>query len=164
MKMFASILVIAMALFGFGAVSSAAATEGYVPPVLNCESWEVPGWLNEEGDPTSCVDNAPCPEVREGLPCPADIPAEGPVVEGPVIEEPVATPVVETPISAPVAIEKPTTVPVTAPVMTVVPTTTTEPMLAETGYDAREAFLIMFALMGVGTLLLLLRTKVIHAR
>lgn len=156
MKTFFAAFAIAMALLGFGTVSSAFATEGYVPPVLNCESWEVPGWLNEHGDPSSCVDNAPCPEVREGLPCPADIPAP---VEEPVVvpvDEPVD--VAEAPVKEPVAVERPSTVPLPAPVVDVVPTTTTVPMLAETGYDARNAFIITAVLMGAGLLLVFRRS------
>lgn len=161
MKTFVSIFAIVMALFGFGAVSSASATEDYIPPVLNCESWEVPGWLNEEGDPTSCVDNAPCPEVREGLPCPADIPTP---VEEPVVvpvDEPVDIP--KTPIEESVGTEQPATVLVTSPVASVVPATTAAPMLAETGYDARNAFLITAILMGSGLLLFFIRPRVANA-
>jgi hypothetical protein len=65
-------------------------------PTFTCETWQVPGWLGDDGTPTSCVDNAPCPEAREGLPCPGDLPAE---IPAPVVETPV--PVIETP--APIA-------------------------------------------------------------
>lgn len=49
-----------------------------LPPVLNCAEGTVPGWLNEFGDPTSCVGDNPCPEVDFGEVCPADIVIEGP--------------------------------------------------------------------------------------
>lgn len=51
------------------------------PPreVLVCEPGTVPGWLGEDGLPTSCVSNNPCPEVEAGQPCPGDpIPTEKP--------------------------------------------------------------------------------------
>ena len=63
----------------------APAEDDYTPPVLDCESWQVPGWLNEHGDPSGCVENLPCPEAREGLPCPADIPEPVPVASDPVV-------------------------------------------------------------------------------
>lgn len=47
----------------------------YVPPVLDCEAWQVPGWLNEHGDPTSCVGDHPCPgHEHDNCPLP---PADG---------------------------------------------------------------------------------------
>jgi len=45
----------------------------YTPPVLNCDEYQVPGWLNQFGDATSCVSNNPCPEVNAGEPCPSDV-------------------------------------------------------------------------------------------
>lgn len=47
----------------------------YTAPVINCGEGTVPGWLNEFGDPTSCVSDNPCPEVDFGEVCPADLPA-----------------------------------------------------------------------------------------
>lgn len=32
-------------------------TATYTPPIVNCEEGTAPGWLNEQGDPTSCVDD-----------------------------------------------------------------------------------------------------------
>ena len=61
------------------------AEDDYTPPVLDCESWQLPGWLNEHGDPSGCVENLPCPWTRDGLPCPADIPAPAPVAADPVV-------------------------------------------------------------------------------
>lgn len=75
-----TIATVLLAGCGVVALPPAAADEA---PALNCESWEVPGWLGEDGLPTGCVDNAPCPEVREGLPCPADVVTPPPVVEAP---------------------------------------------------------------------------------
>lgn len=83
-----AISAVALAFSAFGAASTAAATETYTPPTLDCETWQVPGWLNEHGDPTGCVDNAPCPEARKGLPCPADLP----------IADPTTTPVAVAPV------------------------------------------------------------------
>lgn len=93
------ICAVAVAVLAAGsaiAMAPSVAEETYTPPVLNCESWEAPGWLNEQGDPTGCVDNAPCPEARKGLPCPADIPVPAPAPEAPApapvaAPEPVAT-------------------------------------------------------------------------
>ena len=45
----------------------------YTPPVLDCDEYQVPGWLNEFEDATSCVSNNPCPEVNAGEPCPSDV-------------------------------------------------------------------------------------------
>lgn len=59
----------------------------YTPPAVECEPGTAPGWLNEHGDPTSCVGDNPCPEVEFGQPCPGDVP--------PVIEPPVDTPPTE---------------------------------------------------------------------
>ena len=131
-------VAIAFAFSGFGAATAAVAEENdnvviveetpemvqeliYDTPVLNCEAWQVPGWLNEFGDPTGCVDNAPCPEAREGLPCSADIPVV-------ITEEPVeVTPPLET-VLVPEVISTPE-------VITVDETGEQVPMLAETGFE-----------------------------
>lgn len=34
-------------------------TDTYTSPVLDCPTGTVPGWLNDHGDPTSCVNNTP---------------------------------------------------------------------------------------------------------
>lgn len=81
--------VVTAMLGGAGAIALApsAAEE---PVALECESWEVPGWLNDAGEPTGCVDNAPCPEAREGLPCLiAGVPV---VVEGPGFVQSIESP------------------------------------------------------------------------
>lgn len=57
-------LGIAASLCGLAFTNASAAVaddgDGYTPPVVNCAPGTVPGWLNEHGDPTSCVDNHPC--------------------------------------------------------------------------------------------------------
>jgi len=45
----------------------------YTAPIMNCGEGTVPGWLNEYGDPTSCVGDNPCPEVDFGETCPVDV-------------------------------------------------------------------------------------------
>jgi hypothetical protein len=72
-----AVAAIAFALVGPHAAKSEPA-ESWVDRVaaLNCAAGEVPGWLDEDGLPTSCVSNNPCPEVEAGQPCPGDIPAE----------------------------------------------------------------------------------------
>lgn len=53
----------------------------YTPPVVECPEGTTPGWLNEHGDPTSCVGDDPCPEtVEDGCPPPVTPPTEPPVV------------------------------------------------------------------------------------
>jgi len=47
----------------------------YTPPVLHCESWQVPGWLNGHGDPTSCVNNEAVPGSHKGEPPATPAPA-----------------------------------------------------------------------------------------
>jgi hypothetical protein len=63
----------------------------YTPPVVDCAEGTVPGILNEQGDPTACVSNDPCPGFDV---CPVDEP-----------EVPVAPPVAVPPVepTAPVA-------------------------------------------------------------
>lgn len=82
---------VAALLGGVGAVMfiPASAEEGYTPPVMNCGPGTVPGWLNEFGDPTSCVGDNPCPEVEFGQPCPVDILVPEPVVTAPPVPAPV---------------------------------------------------------------------------
>ena len=117
------------------------AEDDYTPPVLDCESWKVPGWLNEHGDPSGCVDNAPCPEARNGLPCPADIPAPAPVEAEPVESEPEAV------------------VPVVASEDAVIPPvevtpTEVQPELALTGtHDPLPLGIVAIALLTIGGLL-----------
>jgi hypothetical protein len=41
---------------------------------FTCPEYKVPGWLDENGNPTSCVDNSPCP----GLVPPACLPVAEP--------------------------------------------------------------------------------------
>jgi len=60
----------------------------YTPPVLDCNEYQVPGWLNRFGDATSCVSNNPCPEVNAGEQCPSDV--VPPVVTPVVTQEPAA--------------------------------------------------------------------------
>jgi len=64
--------------------------EPYTAPVLHCEAWQVPGWLNGHGDPTSCVNNEAVPGSHKGEP-PAT-PEPDPTVEAPapVPDEPEA--------------------------------------------------------------------------
>lgn len=92
----------------------------YEPPVLNCGEWEVPGWLNEHGDPTSCVSNHPCPGLEApacGQEPPVVVTPDLPVEETPVEETP-ADPVVEEEVA------------------------TGEPQeLAETGFDSLALYL-----------------------
>ena len=42
---------------------------------LNCDTNHLPGWLDESGLPSGCVENWPCVEAMSGLPCPGDVPA-----------------------------------------------------------------------------------------
>jgi hypothetical protein len=70
---------------------------------LNCEDWQVPGWLDADGLPTSCVNNEAIPGSHKGEP-PAEPPVEtaepAPVetVEPePIPEVEVPAPVVEAP-------------------------------------------------------------------
>lgn len=165
MKKFFATLTLAVALLGFGATAAVAddilvaeetsemvQTLTYTAPVLDCETWQLPGWLDEQGNPTGCVDNAPCPEAREGLPCPADIPVVEPVA-------PVVTPV-EAPVTPvePAVVEQVTPVetavvaPV-APANEVTPVVETVPMLAETGSNASTLLQIVMVLVGSGLLL-----------
>lgn len=170
MKKFFTILVMSIAFFGFSTTSFAMADDGPVieEPVnvllvldsdLNCETWQAPGWLDEQGNPTGCVDNAPCPEARENLPCPADIPAVEPVIAPVTPSEAPVTPLtpievlmeapVEAPLLAPVTpSEEVTLVVETAPVLQEI-----EPTLAETGFDAPGLLLITSMLIGSGILL-----------
>lgn len=75
----------------------------YTPPVVDCAEGTVPGILNEQGDPTACVSNNPCPEVAYGQTCPVDEP-EIPIDES--TAEPV-TPVV-VPVEPTALVELPT--------------------------------------------------------
>lgn len=66
------------------------------PAPLVCAEGTVPGWLGEDGLPTSCVGDLPCPPVPFGEPCPAAAavpeapPAVAAVPEAPPAAEPVA--------------------------------------------------------------------------
>lgn len=91
----------------------------YVPPVLNCGEWQVPGWLNEHGDPTSCVSNHPCP----GLEAPACIPTEE---ENPWNPEPTDPPTETTPTPGPSEPSEPSS-PSTEPVGSAAPSAPAEP-------------------------------------
>lgn len=57
----------------------------YTPPVVDCPEHTVPGWLNEHGDPTSCVGDHPCPQVPAGDPCPGDPPVTPPTTPEPPV-------------------------------------------------------------------------------
>ena len=96
--------IVAASLGGIFSLTPAIAEEPYTKPVVNCESWQAPGWLNDQGDPTGCVDNASCPEAREGLPCPADVVYVEPEVvpDQPRVVEVPATPVLPDAIPVPV--------------------------------------------------------------
>lgn len=100
-------LCLALAVLG---AAPASAEEPMPAPTLDCPHNTVPGWLDDEGNPTSCVGDAPCPETETGD-CP----------------EVAATPA---PIVAPVIV--PEVVPVDVPVVEPAPTL----VLAETGPDA----------------------------
>lgn len=45
---------------------------------LNCEAWQVPGWLGEDGLPTSCVNNEAVPGSHKGEPPAAATPTKTP--------------------------------------------------------------------------------------
>ena len=156
MKNVVTTLALIVACFSFSTVSTAMADDGDVlateettvvveptdtpspldswllNPTFECETWKVPGWLNDEGIPTSCVDNAPCPEARESLPCPADIPAvETVVLPVTPVEAPV-TPSTPVDVVTVAPIEVPLAAPVN-PAEEVTPVVEATPMLAETG-------------------------------
>lgn len=95
-------------------------------PSIECPHNTVPGWLDENGNPTSCVGDAPCPETETGD-CPSDVP---------VAPTPSAIPVAPVVEVAPVPSVTPETVPVVVPpVVTNEAPAATEPELAETGTD-----------------------------
>tara|TARA_R110002124_G_scaffold163088_6_gene330420 strand:- start:530 stop:1192 length:663 start_codon:yes stop_codon:yes gene_type:complete len=48
----------------------------YVPPVVECGEWEVPGILDEHGNPTGCVSNHPCPGLEAPECAPVVVPEE----------------------------------------------------------------------------------------
>lgn len=98
------------------------------PPVMVCPPGTVPGWLDEDGLPTSCVENNPTP-----------LPTEPPVIAPPA--PPVHTPAT-TPSAEPVALVTPATSAAGTP-------TPTNGELAPTGFD--PTFLLIS-----GTLLLLI--------
>jgi hypothetical protein len=121
----------------------------YTPPVLHCEPWQVPGWLNEHGDPTSCVNNSPNPgeEPATEAPTPAGpTPSPAPSSATPAPSAP-ATP------SAPSAesgSSSPTTVPASS-------TGATPTELAYTGTadgDRARLLAIAAALVALGALIL----------
>lgn len=170
MKKIVATLALTLACFGFSATSAAMADDVLVVEetpdmvqtlIVECESWQVPGWLDEQGNPTSCVDNAPCPEARKGLPCPADIPgvetvtppiepSEAPVAPTTPVEVVTVTPV-EAPLVAPVASSDEI-----APELIEV-----EPVLAETGISnsAWIALLIGSLLTAVGIAIVVIRSQ-----
>lgn len=116
----------------------------YVPPVVECEPGTVPGWLNEHGDPTSCVDDHPCiaNEVQDAD-CNPIVPP--PVNPPPAVEPPAASPpaAIETPAIEPPSESEPVAV-TPAPVETA-------PTLPETGpRDSAHLWFVSIALMLVG--------------
>lgn len=146
-------VAVALALSAFGAAGSAAAEEAYTPPTLSCEAGTIPGWLNEQGDPTSCVSDNPCPEVELGQPCPGDTGMSwhttAPVAPE-VVPEVVPAPVVAAPVEQVVAPEVAATPsePITTEEVAAVPT------LAETGFDGRLlALALVSGLGGIGLLM-----------
>lgn len=101
----------------------------YTAPIMNCGVGTVPGWLNEHGDPTSCVSNNPCPEVAFGETCPVDEPA---------IEEPEVEPEIEE-VTPPADLE-----------ITPAVSESTEKVLAYTGTDTLPLGLTAAALLTLG--------------
>jgi len=43
---------------------------------LNCEDWQIPGWLGDDGLPTSCVNNEAVPGANKGEPPATPAPTE----------------------------------------------------------------------------------------
>lgn len=87
----AAVLVGGIGATVFAPVSADPLDDWFANPTFTCEEGTVPGWIGEEGIPTSCVDNHPCiatdtvdwncnPIV---VPVPAPEPAPIPVVEVP---------------------------------------------------------------------------------
>jgi len=116
-------------------VATPAVAECYVPPVLNCLPGTVPGWLNEHGDPTGCVDDHPCVANEfQDWDCNPVVPAE-----------PVMVPEEEVPptVVAPVPTQP-------EPDVTVPDETSDVPLLAETGLDGAMMFWSIIGLMFVG--------------
>lgn len=140
----------------FGAGCVVPPTPPYTPPVLDCPDGTVPGWVNEHGDPTSCVTDEPNP----------------PVVTPPVVIPPVVTPTAETPP----AVVPPADTPAPAPAPEVTPAAaavvaptsapeSTDDALAFTGADtALPTILVASGLVVAGTVLMLAVTLRRRAR
>lgn len=128
--------------------------DDYTAPVLNCEPGTVPGWLNEHGDPTSCVGDLPCPPVPFGEPCPGD-----PAPEVAPAPQPPADAV--TPPVAPVAPAEPVVAAEVAPAPAEAPLAAdvAAPMLAETGANTALPLGVAGIVLAVGAALVALSAR-----
>ena len=71
-----ALVLVAGGLFAIGGPTPAPAeTWEDREATLNCDTNHLPGWLDESGLPSGCVENWPCVEAMSGLPCPGDVPA-----------------------------------------------------------------------------------------
>lgn len=53
--------LVMFAIVVWGGSQPAGAATSYVAPRLNCGAISAPGWINDYGDATACVDNNPTP-------------------------------------------------------------------------------------------------------
>lgn len=113
----------------------------YVPPVVNCGPNEVPGWLNEHGDPTSCVNNCPYPG-QTAAECHAPVtPTPTPTASLPPLH---TMPATITPSAPAAPVVTPSAAPAAPATTTVQPS---QPMLADTGYDYMGSLVVVVAVL-----------------
>lgn len=136
----------------------------YVPPVLNCPTGTTPGWINEHGDPTSCVNDEPTPGDEPSEPTPPSGEPSAPTTN-PEVPDDTATPTVP---SGPSPDTSSSTVSVSAPSASDRPSAsvapTTSDSLAYTGSNTGDLGAWAGGLLALGLTLVLGRVWALRKR
>lgn len=160
--------VAVLLVLGGLAIAAPAHADGFDP--ASCPPGTVPGWLDENGVPTSCVGDHPCPEYMDTVPptgpCPGDpgyvapAPDPAPAPAAPPPPEPAPEQAPPAPEPAPVVAPAPTpsieptraVEPTASPTPTPVPAVLVVPPAERTGSDVPGwiTLAVLLGLSGVG--------------
>lgn len=136
----------------------------YTPPVLNCQPGTAPGWINEHGDPTACVDNQPTPPDEPSEPTQPSGEPTAPMTN-PEVPDDTDTPTVPT---GPLPVDSSSTVKTSAQSESGHANASTSPTpsssLAYTGSDARNIGTAAGAMIALGFCLVLARVWKLRKR